>query len=62
MAKIRISYSDPAELEKVKRLLHPIIKGCKVSKTDKGQYKKAYIETIEQREIINTNRRGTGGN
>ncbi|MBP3567955.1 MAG: hypothetical protein J6K04_02205 [Lachnospiraceae bacterium] len=48
MAKIRISYETPEELEKVKNLLLPVIKSCKVSKNNSGRYKKAYIETSER--------------
>lgn len=48
MAKIRISYETPEELEKVKKLLLPVIKSCKISQNNKGRYKKAYIETNER--------------
>ncbi|MBQ8634470.1 MAG: hypothetical protein IJ420_12795 [Lachnospiraceae bacterium] len=47
MAKIRISYETLEELENVKKLLSPVIKSCKLSGNDKGQYKKAYIETVD---------------
>lgn len=48
MAKIRISYETPEELVKVKKLLLPVIKSCKISQNNKGRYKKAYIETNER--------------
>lgn len=48
MAKIRISYETPEELEKVKKLLLPVIKSCKMSKNSSGPYKKAYIETSKR--------------
>ena len=48
MARIRISYETPEELEKVKKLLLLVIKSCKVSKNNRGRYKKAYIEISER--------------
>lgn len=47
MVKIRVSYEQQQELQTVLKLLHPIIKQYKVSKNDKGQYKKAYIDLKE---------------
>ena len=44
MAKIKISYETIDELESIKQLLKPIVKKCKISKNEKGTYKKAYIE------------------
>lgn len=42
--KIRISYNTSEELQGVIRLLHPVIKSCKVAKNKDGRYKKAYVE------------------
>ena len=42
--KIRISYNTSDELQGVIRLLHPVIKSCKVAKNKDGRYKKAYVE------------------
>jgi hypothetical protein len=44
LIKIRVSYTNPEELQKVIRLLGPILRNAKVSKNDEGKYKKAYIE------------------
>ena len=57
--KIRISYNTSEELQGVIRLLHPVIKSCKVAKNKDGRYKKAYVELkcegtpMEQREKTN---------
>lgn len=45
MVKIKLSYESPQELLAVLKLLSPVIKSCKVSKNEKGKYKKAYVET-----------------
>lgn len=45
MIKIRLSYENPQELHTIIKLLSPVIKSCKISKNDKGKFKKAYIET-----------------
>lgn len=42
--KIRVSYTDDAELDWVIRLLSPLGKKWKVAKKQKGPYKKAYTE------------------
>ena len=42
--KIRVSYTDDEELAGVIRLLSPLGKKWKVSKKQKGPYKKAYTE------------------
>ena len=42
--KIRISYTEDKELAKVIRLLLPVVKSWKLQ-PQKGQYKRAYIET-----------------
>ncbi len=44
MVKIKVSFEDTQELEKVVKLLSPVIKSCKVSKNEKGRFKKAYLE------------------
>lgn len=46
--KIKVSYQDQKELELVIRLLHPIIKSYKVSRSCKGNFRKAYIYLDEQ--------------
>lgn len=43
-AKVRISYEKPQELDKVLKLLQPVVKSCKADKGKDGQYKKAYVE------------------
>lgn len=45
MLKIRISYNHKPEAERVLRVLSPLIRGAKIRKSDKGNYKKIYIET-----------------
>lgn len=42
--KIRVSYTDDEELAGVIRLLSPLGKKWKVSKNQKGKYKKAYTD------------------
>ncbi len=42
--KIRVSYTDEEELAGVIRLLSPLGKKWKVTKNQKGPYKKAYTE------------------
>lgn len=44
LVKIRVSYNTTNELNKVLKLLKPIVLSCKVAKTQKGVNKKAYIE------------------
>ena len=48
MVKIKISYERPQELGAVLKLLSLAIKSCKVSKNDKGKFKKAYIEMLHE--------------
>ena len=43
MIKIKISYQNAQELHTVLRLLHPVIKSCKLAKEPRGEYKKAYV-------------------
>ena len=50
--KIKVSYTEDEELAGVIRLLSPLGKKWKVSKKQKGPYKKAYTEE----------HRGNGGN
>ena len=42
--KIKISYTTKEELEKVLRVLSPVMKDYKIAKNQEGQYKKAYVE------------------
>lgn len=42
--KVRVSYEEPQELQRVTELLKPIIKSCKADKGENGQYKRAYLE------------------
>lgn len=48
MVKIKISYQTPEELEKVLKLLQPLVKSMKVKKGQQGIFKKAYIEIDER--------------
>jgi len=41
--KIKVSYTTPEELQRVKKLLEKDIDKCKVSKENAGEYKRAYI-------------------
>lgn len=43
MVKIRISYQDAQELERVLKILKPQIKSYKVAKQQDGAYKRAYV-------------------
>ena len=45
--KIKISYTTNEELEKVIKLLSPVLKDYKISKNQEGRYKKAYVEVKE---------------
>lgn len=47
MIKIKVSYQDQEELERLLSLLKDSTDKVKLSKNDKGQYKKAYI-TIKE--------------
>lgn len=42
--KIKVSYQERAELDRVLKLLRPVMKGYKISGNEEGKYKKAYIE------------------
>ena len=44
--KIRISYQERKELDRILDLLKPVIKTCRTSE-QQGNYKKAYIDTKE---------------
>lgn len=44
MIKIRVSYNTAEELEKVLKILKPIISSYKTAKVQKGANKRAYIE------------------
>nr|DAF78209.1 MAG TPA: Protein of unknown function (DUF3970) [Caudoviricetes sp.] len=41
--KIKVSYESPQELQELLKRLEPILLSCRVSKTQNGRYKKAYI-------------------
>lgn len=44
MIKIKISYEKPGELERIMRLLEPLLKSAKkVKHEEAGPYKRAYI-------------------
>ena len=49
MLKIRISYDRQQEAERVLEALSPVIRGGKIRRSDKGKYKKVYIETCRER-------------
>ena len=42
--KIKISYNTDEELNKLIRILSPILKECKTSRNKEGKYKKAYMK------------------
>lgn len=42
--KIRVSYQERVELDRVLQLLRPVMKGYKISGNKEGKYKKAYVE------------------
>lgn len=44
--KIRISYQERKELDRILYLLKPVIKTCRTS-GHQGNYKKAYVDTKE---------------
>jgi hypothetical protein len=46
--KIRISYQERKELDRILELLKPVIKTCRTS-GQQGTYKKAYIDTMENK-------------
>lgn len=43
-AKIRVSYTDPEELQEIVERLQPMLKNVKIAKNSKGIYKKAYMD------------------
>ena len=45
--KIKISYNTDEELEKVFKVLSPVLKTWKISRNKEGRYKKAYAELKE---------------
>ncbi len=49
MLKIRISYDHKPEAERVLQALSPVIRGAKIRRSDKGKYKKVYIEVCRER-------------
>lgn len=44
MIKIKVSYESQQELDRVVKLLKPVLISYKVSKSQQGRYKKAYID------------------
>lgn len=46
--KIRISYQERKELDRILELLKPVTKSCRIS-GQQGTYKKAYIDTKENK-------------
>ena len=42
--KVKVSYQDRRELEKIVKLLRPVIKSYKVVRGQQGAFKRAYIE------------------
>lgn len=46
--KIRISYQERKELDRILELLRPVVKSCRTS-GQQGNYKKAYIDTQESK-------------
>lgn len=47
MLKIRISYSDRKQADMVLDILKPLLSRAKIRKSEKGKYKKLYIEARE---------------
>lgn len=43
MIKLRISFTDKKEYDKIIKLLHPVVAGKRVKIRDEGAIKKAYI-------------------
>lgn len=46
--KIRISYQERKELDRILELLKPVTKSCRIS-GQQGTYKKAYIDTNDNK-------------
>lgn len=46
MARIRVSYTDPKELQEIVRRLQPV-RTVNISKNTQGGFKKAYIELAD---------------
>ena len=47
MTKLKVSYQDTQELEKLIQILEPYILSMKLSKRKDGRYLKAYIQLKE---------------
>jgi len=47
LIKIKVSYTTQKDLDKVLKLLHPIIVSYKIAKSSTGRFKKAYIDIKE---------------
>ena len=41
--RIKVSYQERAELDRVLQLLRPVMKSCKISRNYDGNFRKAYI-------------------
>lgn len=57
--KIKVSYQERAELDRVLHLLRPVIKSCKISRNHDGNFRKAYIlldERTTSEARVNTER------
>ncbi|MDF2537710.1 MAG: hypothetical protein K0S76_731 [Herbinix sp.] len=50
IGQIRVSYTDPDELQEVVKRLQPV-KKVKISKNEQGGYRKAYIELAIEKSI-----------
>lgn len=49
MIKIKVSYEQPEELQKVLKNLEKVDKTVKIPAKQEGKYKKAYIELLEEK-------------
>lgn len=57
--KIKVSYQERAELDRVLHLLRPAMKSCKISRNHDGNFRKAYIlldERTTSEPRVNTGR------
>lgn len=66
--KIKVSYESPQELQEILKRLEPMLLSYKVSRTQEGRYKRAYIrlknETNSERteKTAKEQRRNSGNN
>ena len=47
MVKIKVSYEADRELRELVQILRSVLVECKISKNNKGKYKKAYISITD---------------